>query len=81
MKPAELEAQVRAALYAVAPDLEGEPMDPERRYRDQYDFDSMDLLHYVTELRRRTGIEVPEADYGQVESLKDTVQYLGARSR
>lgn len=80
MKPTDLDKHVRAALYAVAPDLEGEPLDPDRRYRDQFDFDSMDLLHYVTQLHRRTGIEVPEADYGQVESLRGAVQYLATRT-
>jgi acyl carrier protein len=80
MTPAELEKHVRGALYAVAPDLEGEPLDPDARYRDQFDFDSMDLLRYVMELHRRTGIEVPETDYRRVESLGGAMQYLGTRS-
>jgi acyl carrier protein len=80
MTPVELEQHVRGALYAVAPDLEGEPLDPDARYRDQFDFDSMDLLRYVMELHRRTGIEVPETDYRRVESLGGAMQYLGTRS-
>lgn len=80
MNPADLQTHVRAALYAVAPDLEGEPLDTGRRYRDQFDFDSMDLLHYVTELHHRTGIAIPEADYAKVESLDDAVRYLAART-
>lgn len=76
---AELERQVRAALYAIAPDLEGEPLDPNRRYRDQFDFDSMDFLHYVMELHRLTGIEVPESEYTKVETLAGAVKYLRDR--
>ena len=57
MSDTDLEGQVRAALYAIAPDLEGEALDPTRRYRDQFEFDSMDFLRYVIELHRRTGVE------------------------
>jgi len=76
MNDADLERQVRAALYSVAPDLESEPLDPDRRYRDQFEFDSMDFLHFATELHRLTGIDIPESDYRRVETLKGAVAYL-----
>ena len=76
MSDADLEKTVRHALYAVAPDLEGEPIDPARRYRDQFEFDSMDLLHYVMELHRLTGVAIPESDYGKVDTLAGAVTYL-----
>lgn len=71
-----LEATVKAALYRIAPDIEGEPMDPGRRFRDQFEFDSMDLLRYVVELHQRTGIDIPESAYPQLESLSGAVQWL-----
>lgn len=79
MNDADRERQVRAALYAIAPDLEGEPLDPDRRYRDQFDFDSMDFLHYVMELHRLTGVDVPESDYPRVETLSGALAYLRGR--
>ncbi len=75
----DLSHQVRAALYAVAPDLADEPLDPGQRYRDQFEFDSMDFLRYVVELARRTGVEIAEADYPQLESLDAAVAWLQAR--
>lgn len=75
----EIEQQVRSALYAIAPDLEAEPIDPQRRYRDQFEFDSMDFLRYATELHRLTGVEVPERDYPRLESLAGAVAYLRER--
>ena len=75
-----LERQVRAALYAVAPDLEAEPLDPNRRYRDQFEFDSMDFLRYVVELNRRTGVDMPESDYPRLETMAGAVAYLRERS-
>lgn len=74
----DLEAVVKAALYRIAPDLEGEPLDPKRRFRDQFEFDSMDLLRYMVELHQRTGIDIPEADYPQLESLDSAVTWLRA---
>jgi acyl carrier protein len=75
-----LERQVRAALYAIAPDLEAEPLDPNRRYRDQFEFDSMDFLRYVVELNRRSGVNIPEGDYTKLETVAGAVAYLRERS-
>jgi acyl carrier protein len=36
----------------------------------------MDFLDIVMELRKRHGIEVPEADYGQLASLESCADYL-----
>lgn len=74
------EQQVRAALYAIAPDLEGEPIDPDRRYRDQFEFDSMDFLRYVVELHRLTGVDIPEADYPLLETLAGATAYIRDRA-
>jgi acyl carrier protein len=67
---------VKAALHAIAPDIEGEPIDPGVRYRDQFEFDSMDFLRFVLELHRVTGVEIPEADYPRLETLDGGVAYL-----
>lgn len=70
------EQQARAALYAIAPDLEGEPLDAGVRYRDQFEFDSMDFLRFVVELHRLTGVDIPESDYPRLETLNGGVAYL-----
>jgi len=46
------------------------------RLRDQLELDSMDFLDIVMELRKKFGIEVPEADYGQLASLDSCADYL-----
>lgn len=80
MSNTNLEKMVREALYAIAQDLEGEQIDPALRYRDQFEFDSMDFLHFVMELHRLTGVEIPESDYAKVETLAGAVTYLTDRS-
>ncbi len=53
----------------IAPDEDLSNVKPEVRLRDQLQLDSMDFLDIVMELRKRHGIEVPEADYGHLASL------------
>ncbi len=60
----------------IAPDEDLSAIKPEIRLRDQLQLDSMDFLDIVMELRKRHGIEVPEADYGQLASLESCADYL-----
>ena len=60
----------------IAPDEDLSAIRSEVRLRDQLELDSMDFLDIVMELRKRHGIEVPEADYGQLASLESCAEYL-----
>ena len=60
----------------IAPDEDLTAVKPEVRLRDQLSLDSMDFLDIVMELRKKHGIEVPEADYVQLASLDSCAEYL-----
>ena len=60
----------------IAPDEDLTAIKPDIRLRDQLQLDSMDFLDIVMELRKRHGIEVPEADYSQLASLESCADYL-----
>ena len=60
----------------IAPDEDLTNIKPDVRLRDQLQLDSMDFLDIVMELRKRHGIEVPEADYMQLASLDSCAEYL-----
>ncbi len=60
----------------IAPDEDLTAVKPDVRLRDQLQLDSMDFLDIVMELRKRHGIEVPEADYVQLASLDSCAAYL-----
>ncbi len=79
MTKAQLEEAVLQALFSVAPDAEGEHIDPAASLRDQLDIDSMDFLNFLVALKDAVGVEVPEADYAQVSTLADCVAYLARR--
>ena len=60
----------------IAPDEDLSSVKADVRLRDQLQLDSMDFLDIVMELRKRHGIEVPEADYVQLASLDSCAAYL-----
>lgn len=60
----------------IAPDEDLSALKHEVRLRDQLTLDSMDFLDIVMELRKKHGIEVPEADYPQLASLESCGEYL-----
>lgn len=60
----------------IVPDEDCAGLDPEKNLRDQLDLDSMDFLDIVMELRKKYGVEVPEADYGKLATLNSCVEYL-----
>ena len=63
-------------IAEIAPDEDLGDVKPDVRLRDQLDLDSMDFLDIVMELRKKHGIEVPEADYRELESLDSSAEYL-----
>jgi acyl carrier protein len=60
----------------IAPDEDLESLKGEIALRDQIDLDSMDFLDIVMELRKRYNVEVPEADYMELNTLDGCVSYL-----
>ena len=67
---------VLAIIADIAPDEDISAVKSDVRLRDQLQLDSMDFLDIVMELRKRYGIEVPEADYQQLASLDSCAEYL-----
>lgn len=67
---------VRDSLGAVAPDADLPALAPDRPFRDQMDFDSVDFLNFVLKLENALGIRVPELDYPQLITLDGCRAYL-----
>jgi acyl carrier protein len=60
----------------IAPDENLSNVKGDVRLRDQLDLDSMDFLDIVMELRKKYGINVPEADYMKLATLDGCAEYL-----
>jgi acyl carrier protein len=70
---------VVASVQTVAPEANFTRLDPKRFLREQLDLDSFDFLNVLIELHSRLGMEVPEADYGRVNTLDALVANLAQR--
>ena len=69
------------AVAGIAPEANLARIDPARSLREQLDLDSFDFLNLLMGLGERIGVEVPEADYGQVDSLERLMDYLERQRR
>jgi acyl carrier protein len=76
MTKEECKQRVIDIIADIAPDEDLSNLKSDVRLRDQLQIDSMDFLDIVMELRKRHGIEVPEAEYGQLASLDSSAEYL-----
>lgn len=56
-------------LTSIAPDVDPATVEPARDFRDQFDFDSMDTLHFATAICKEFGIDVAEREYAQLSGL------------
>lgn len=63
-------------LERIAPDEDLSGLDDARPFREQMELDSMDFLDIVMELRKLYRVQIPEEDYGFLNTMASTVQYL-----
>lgn len=71
---------VLAAIASVAPEAEEELSDLDRT-ADLFEtlgLDSMDHLNVMTEIAERTGVEIPEREYGQLRSIDALADRISA---
>lgn len=74
-----LARRVLELVTEIAPDVDTASVLPGVRFRDQFDFDSMDTLNLAIALHREFGVDVPEAEYSRLASVDQCVAYLASR--
>ncbi len=67
-------------LTSIAPDIDPTHIDPVLELRDQFDFDSMDRLHFAAAISEAFHIEVPEEDYPQLGALQRACEYVATKT-
>jgi acyl carrier protein len=67
------------AVLTIAPEADFATVLPTKSLREQLDLDSFDYLNVLIALARQLHVEVPEADYGKVETLDGLVGYIAQR--
>jgi acyl carrier protein len=66
-------------IRKIAPEADIENLDPTIRFRDQFDFDSIDFMNFAIALQSRLDVEIPEEDYPHLATLKGCIAYLNLK--
>lgn len=80
MDDKEIRATVLALVRSIAPEIDATRIDADKPLRAQIDFDSMDWLNVIVELREKFRVDIAESEYGKLQTLNAIVDYLVARS-
>lgn len=78
-QPEDIQPIFLRCLKAVAPEVDPATLQPESRFREQFAFDSVNLLDLAQELEQALGLRIPEQDYLQLITLKGAIAYLSER--
>ncbi len=79
MTETEIRKAIFDALHRIAPEADPQKIRPDETLREALDIDSFDFLSVLIALHERLGVEIPEADYGQLTTLSALVQYLSRK--
>ena len=75
----EIRALVIAELNTIAPESDAASIDPDADLREALDIDSLDFLNFLAALHKKTGVNVPEADYTKLITLNRAVAYMAGK--
>jgi acyl carrier protein len=79
MTETEIRQAVFDAIRQVAPEADPRKIGENENLREALDIDSFDFLNVLIGLHKRLGVEIPEADYGQLATLSGLVLYLSSK--
>jgi acyl carrier protein len=81
MTDAEIKAAILNGLAQIAPESDPAELSPNENIRRMLDIDSFDFLNFLIGLHEKLGVDIPEADYGKLNTLDEMVAYLAARTK
>ena len=71
---------IRESLLAIAPEADLQALPPDANVREELDLDSMDFLNFLTALHTKLHVEIPEADYKLLSTMRGIEAYLSAKT-
>ena len=75
----EIKQKIIEQIYEIAPELEGETIPENENLQRSLEIDSFDFLSLLTALNDELGVEVPESDYSDVDTLEHMAAYFAER--
>ena len=76
----QIRAEVLAIVKRLAPEINTAKIIPDKPLRTQIDLDSMDWLNVLAAIHEKLGVDIPETDYGKVQTLDGIVAYLAGKT-
>jgi acyl carrier protein len=76
MNDAQLKEVILTALKQIAPDNYVDELKPDDNLRTMLDLDSFDYLNFLISLNSNLGVDIPEKDYGKLDTLAKIINYL-----
>ena len=80
MTEAEIRKLAAEVLGDIAPEADLGDLTDDEDLREALDLDSMDFLNFVIGLHKSSGMDIPEADYPKLFTMKGVVSYLSRGS-
>ena len=77
----EIKAKIIGQIYEIAPEHEGETIPEDENIQRSLEIDSFDFLNLLTALNEELGVEVPEADYSEVDTVEHMTDYFAKHMR
>jgi len=77
----ELKNIILEIIREIAPEADLSQLDPDIRFRDQFEFSSVDFLNFSTKLQERLGVRIPETECPLLSSLSGCISYLAPKYR
>jgi acyl carrier protein len=81
MTQEELKRIIVKHLHSIAPEADATALRPHDDIRETLEVDSFDFLNFLIAINAELGIEIPEQDYGQVNTIEKLSTYLLGRMR
>ncbi len=74
-----IQARLLQALAEIAPEVDGQTIEPARALRQQVDLDSADWLNFLVAVHEQLGIDIPDAEAARLSTLDKLVAYCAER--
>lgn len=76
MKEEQIGELILRILGRIAPEADLKGLQPGRRFRDQFEFDSVDFLNFALVLQEELKIHIPEEDFPSLATFNGCVSYI-----
>lgn len=79
MSEEQIKQSIIRQIVQIAPDIDPDEIISDKNIQRSLEIDSFDFLKILTALDVELGVAVPEADYGQVDTLNHMIAYFAKR--